>query len=324
MRPQNWVKTRFESSQMNFKEPNVEADYAAAVAAAAYAITTCDLHVMDQTEPDVQPQFHLPNFLSGFVDRTIAIAKPFTTPERMSDEYETARRMMREKTIHPIQSPKRTSTLPKKRMTFTDEQHEVTDMPPFDFIEKAPSFYNGELEDINRMIPTSSFSGRNPTFGQAHNMQNAETTKQEMLPTNTFPYSSSLIPTSPEVQPKRSARYRGMRTDIESDADAWEREQMEKIKARYEKLNATILDWEDNKKKKARRKIETAESEGAKRRPKAMHNYQIEMEKIKEISDGARAQAKDRRRNEELKVMEKANKYRETGQPPLSTVCLCF
>ena len=239
MRPQNWVKTRFESSQMSFKEPNVEADYAAAVAAAAYAINSRDLHVMDQTEPDVQPQFYLPNILSRFVDKTIATAKPFTTPERMSDEHEIARRMMREKIIHPIQSPKRTPTLLKKRLTFTDEQHEVTDMPPFDFIEKAPSFYNAESKDINRMIPTASFSGRNPsvrrnpTFSEAHNMQDAKTTKQEMLPINTFPYSSSLIPTSTEAQPKRSIRYRGMRTDIESDADAWEREQMEKIKARY-------------------------------------------------------------------------------------------
>lgn len=70
--------------------------------------------------------------------------------------------------------------------------------------------------------------------------------------------------------------------------------------------------------------LQKPQSEGAKRRPKAMHNYQIEMERIKEISDGAKAQANDKRRNEELKVMEKANKYRETGQPPLSTVCLCF
>lgn len=55
-----------------------------------------------------------------------------------------------------------------------------------------------------------------------------------------------------------------------------------------------------------------------------MQNYQIEMRRIKQISDGARAQAIEKRRNEELKVKDKAMRYRATGEPPLPSSCLCL
>ena len=55
-----------------------------------------------------------------------------------------------------------------------------------------------------------------------------------------------------------------------------------------------------------------------------MQNYHIEMRRIKQIADGARAQAIDKRRNEELKVNAKAMRYRATGEPPLPPSCLCL
>ena len=60
------------------------------------------------------------------------------------------------------------------------------------------------------------------------------------------------------------------------------------------------------------------------KKAKARQRYQIDMEQIKEIADGARAQAKEKMRNEELKVKEKANRYRETGEPPLPPLCQCL
>lgn len=70
--------------------------------------------------------------------------------------------------------------------------------------------------------------------------------------------------------------------------------------------------------------LQESQNELEKRRTKALQNYQIEMERIKQIADGARAQAKDKRRNEEFKVKDKANKYRTTGEPPMPPVCLCL
>lgn len=55
-----------------------------------------------------------------------------------------------------------------------------------------------------------------------------------------------------------------------------------------------------------------------------MHKYQIEMEQIKQIADGARAQAKDKKRNEEWKVKEKADRYRKTGKLPQTPACRCW
>ena len=70
--------------------------------------------------------------------------------------------------------------------------------------------------------------------------------------------------------------------------------------------------------------LQQSQREPEKRRVKAMHNYQIEMERIKQIADGARAQAKDKQRNEEMKVRDKASRYRATGEPPQSPKCLCL
>ena len=55
-----------------------------------------------------------------------------------------------------------------------------------------------------------------------------------------------------------------------------------------------------------------------------MHKYQMEMEQIKQIADGARAQAKDKKRNEELKVKQKADRYREVGELPQTPACRCW
>lgn len=53
-----------------------------------------------------------------------------------------------------------------------------------------------------------------------------------------------------------------------------------------------------------------------------MEKFKEEMESINRIVGGARAQAQERRRNEELKVKEKANVYRRTGKYPRT--CFCF
>lgn len=117
---------------------------------------------------------------------------------------------------------------------------------------------------------------------------------------------------------------------------------------RYEKQNATILSWESKKKKKTRSRLSTKEvlfhffikcntrsyglitnlnllnlqSEIEKKRVKAQRKFNRDMERIKQIAEGARAQAEERYRNEVLKVKEKANAIRKTGKAPTS--CFCF
>ncbi|CAO2828323.1 unnamed protein product [Amaranthus hypochondriacus] len=325
-RPPNWIRRQL-SRQMSNKEPSDEAEYAAAVAAAAFAITSLDSNDIDQAKPELGTNFSLPRILSRIIDRTMTTDEPGAAAP---DEYEAeARHMIPEKTIHPVPSPKRTPTQPKKRLTFADDIQADADMS-YDYRE------HDELEGAKRSKPIDSFTGRSPSmrrnssFGEAH-MQNAKT-KQEISAAE--PVLPSLIPPPPAVPPlniqpiapsKRPPRTRDGESDVESDADVWEREQLERIKARYERLNNTIQEWEDKKKKKAKLKLErTEQNDHEKRRARAMQNYQIEMRRIKQISDGARAQAIEKRRNEELKVKDKAMRYRATGEPPLPSSCLCL
>ena len=51
-------------------------------------------------------------------------------------------------------------------------------------------------------------------------------------------------------------------------------------------------------------------------------HYQIKMERIDQISGGARAQVQEKRRNEESEVKDKAETIRKTGKVPVS--CFCF
>lgn len=64
------------------------------------------------------------------------------------------------------------------------------------------------------------------------------------------------------------------------------------------------------------------QSEIEKKRVKAQRKFNRDMEHIKQIAEGARAQAEERYRNEVLKAKEKANAIRKTGKAPTS--CFCF
>ena len=50
--------------------------------------------------------------------------------------------------------------------------------------------------------------------------------------------------------------------------------------------------------------------------------YQAKIERIDHIAGGARAQVDEKRRNEELKIKEKAKKIRASGKVPVT--CFCF
>lgn len=108
----------------------------------------------------------------------------------------------------------------------------------------------------------------------------------------------------------------------DTKADAWEKAEMARIKERYEKLIATIQNWETKKKKNSKRKLDSVKVELDKKREKAIQKYHTEMRRIEEIAQRETTKAQKNRRNEEFKVKEKASKFRSTGKLPAT--CMCF
>lgn len=108
----------------------------------------------------------------------------------------------------------------------------------------------------------------------------------------------------------------------ETEADAWEKAELERIKQRYAKLKETIDSWENQKRKEAKSKLNTQESELEQRRVKAMDKFRDDVDRIDQIARGARQQADAKRRKEELKAKEKADRIRTTGRLP--GACSCF
>ncbi|KAK9045454.1 hypothetical protein V6N11_059334 [Hibiscus sabdariffa] len=133
----------------------------------------------------------------------------------------------------------------------------------------------------------------------------------------------SIKPMTPVTEAERQSAVRA--GSDQAKADAWEKAEMAKIKERYVKLDETIVAWEEKKKKKARSKLEKEEKSGSeKKSAKALTKFRNEMEYIKQVADGARAEAKARQRNDELKAKEKANIIRTTGELPVTCFCCRF
>ncbi|KAI9124915.1 hypothetical protein K1719_004242 [Acacia pycnantha] len=108
----------------------------------------------------------------------------------------------------------------------------------------------------------------------------------------------------------------------ETEADAWEKAELEKIKQRYEELKETIDSWENKKRKEAKHKLNLQESQLEKSRLKAMDKFREDLDRIDQITRGAREQADAKRTKEELKAREKANRIRTTRR--LRGPCSCF
>ncbi|XP_059643950.1 uncharacterized protein LOC132285761 isoform X2 [Cornus florida] len=107
----------------------------------------------------------------------------------------------------------------------------------------------------------------------------------------------------------------------ETKADAWEKAAMGKIERRYEKMSSDILAWENEKKVKAKLQMERKQSEIEERRARNLQHYQKKLTGIDHIAAGARAQAEEKRKNEESVVKGRAKKIRSTGKVPVSCFC---
>ncbi|KAJ4713110.1 Remorin family protein [Melia azedarach] len=94
----------------------------------------------------------------------------------------------------------------------------------------------------------------------------------------------------------------------ETKADAWEREQIEKLNKRYEKTKSAVVAWENEKKSQARLKMEKKKAELEQRRKINEQHYQNKIARIERIAGGARAQAEEDRRNKEIEIKQRARK----------------
>ncbi|XP_043725532.1 remorin-like [Telopea speciosissima] len=161
--------------------------------------------------------------------------------------------------------------------------------------EKAPS-----------RVPTTK---RTPTFAEQ-----LDTRPRPIPPPTAKP---TLLAAGDDKRTKSSTRTGGP----QSKADTWMEVEMAKIKKRYEKMNSTIQSWEDEKKKKARRRLDRKERELEQRRARVLQQHRTEMRRIDQIVGGAKAQVEEKRRNEQLKAKENANKIRATGKVPATCFC---
>ncbi|MBA0703820.1 hypothetical protein Golax_016117, partial [Gossypium laxum] len=116
---------------------------------------------------------------------------------------------------------------------------------------------------------------------------------------------------------------------LETKADAWQNAELHKLNKRYENMKASIHEWEKEKKVRAKVKMERKKIENCfaesndglvevqkelEKKIKRSHQvYQLKISRIDDIAGGARAQVDEKRRNEELKIKEKAKQIRATG-----------
>ncbi|KAK6133927.1 hypothetical protein DH2020_032319 [Rehmannia glutinosa] len=265
-------------------------DYPAAVAAAAFAIQSLEeSKSRDKKETAYGPDKSLNKMNSKLAD-TGVLTEPLKSALKSSDQNsKTSNKDPDNKPSTSKNQPEKQPSF-KKRISFADIDEISSNKPEKPALEKAPSM---------KRPPAFADKQLNKT-----DIKKPETTLPKPVPVETR---------------KQSATKPG---PGDSQADAWEKEEMASIKQRYEKLKTTIDIWETKKKKKAKRKIERIEAELDKRRAKAMQNHRNEITRIEGIAGGAKAQAEKNRKNEEFKVKEKANKIRLTGKLPAT--CLCF
>ncbi|CAJ1939764.1 unnamed protein product [Sphenostylis stenocarpa] len=283
---QNWFQRQVSRNMSH--DYDREMEHATAVAAAAFAIFSQEVSPIPQQKKMRETTL---NRGKSKVDDTNPPSSQFgSTSRHFSVDVKRP-----EKGLNPASSMRRSSS----------------------FGEQLRSNTDGKKPEIQ--VPK-----RTRTFGDENLVNTGEVKPETPQPKIPPPVYHQPEPLRPPPPPPPPIRQTSARSGInETKAHAWEREEQEKIKERYEKLLETIDSWEKRKKVKAIRKLNKLQhSDSERKRAKALKKYQENMEYINQIAGGARAQAEERRRNEVLKAKEKANIIRTTGKVP--GPCSCF
>ncbi|KAL8137670.1 hypothetical protein V2J09_003671 [Rumex salicifolius] len=334
-------------------------EYAVAVAAAAFAISMLDSDSRDEELQNAGgPEASLDRIKSQ-KETIAQTGKPQSETESSSDEEKTEKDQVKvdsskpeghdgnempEKIIHPVPSTRRRARFalsaedfeeigkmkPKIDKQTPSFQPSPPPPPPVPSTRRGQTFSLSsqdfkEIESTKPKIdirkpsvspppPPIQSTRRRPAFSlSSKNFEEIDTEKPIFPPPPPPSYPPPF--SQPVSRPIGTQKQRFQ----ESEADAWERAELDKIKKRYEELNLTIIKWEERRKRKAKGKLDKTEGDSGKKRAKALQAYQDDIERIRQITVGARAQAKEKQRKEELKVKEKADLYRETGEPPATS-----
>ncbi|KAF7123175.1 hypothetical protein RHSIM_Rhsim12G0076400 [Rhododendron simsii] len=327
---QTWLRRQFSRQSQDFDSSN-GIEYAAAVAAAAYAINLLEeLSIAEQRRKSEGADTSLTKIKSRTEDTSTRVPEAGYSgriSRQLSDELSVTNLEIPDKSV-PVSAAKdekipekavRPALSIKKTASFAD-----TTAGPEKAVRSAlkkTASFDKPLDTIaipeTAVRPAPSIK-KTTSFADKPLDSTASRKPESVLPKIELPSAKP-----PAFQPTDFKRQSSTIPGIEeTEADAWENTEMAKIEDRYDKLSTTILDWESKKKAKAKRQRDKTESELERRRSKVIKHYRSEMENIDKIAGGARAQAEENRRNEEFKVKEKANKIRSTGKFP--PTCLCF
>eukprot|EP00262_Sarcandra_glabra_P020118 TRINITY_DN7911_c0_g2_i1.p1 TRINITY_DN7911_c0_g2~~TRINITY_DN7911_c0_g2_i1.p1 ORF type:complete len:279 (-),score=58.88 TRINITY_DN7911_c0_g2_i1:205-1041(-) len=189
--------------------------------------------------------------------------------------------------------------------------------------QRMPEYASADQTAPEKIWDTYPTAGKSPTFTEKYLDNRGSTKPESAIDRRPRPNAPSTL--TPMVTTAGDSRLKGNSMapmKPESKAEAWEREEIAKIKKRYDKTISIIQSWETEKKDKAKRRKAKAERKLERRRGKALEEYNIEISNINKIAGGAKAQAEERKRNEEAKAKEKASKISSTGKAPKT--CFCF
>ncbi|XP_022728378.1 uncharacterized protein LOC111283943 [Durio zibethinus] len=151
-------------------------------------------------------------------------------------------------------------------------------------------------------------------------MEQVYSRQESTLPTSKPGRSSSARPMTMEVGDRRWKGNYSQLNVLETKADAWEKAEMEKVNKWYEKMKASILARENEKKLQAKVKMDRKKKELEQKIKRTQELYQVNIARIDHIAGGARAQVDEKRRNDELQIKRKARKIRASGKVPVT----CF
>ncbi|CAI0462981.1 unnamed protein product, partial [Linum tenue] len=194
---------------------------------------------------------------------------------------------------------------------------------PVSSMKRAPSFMEKPVLSMERLPATAQLQLNNMDGKRKDNIDESHVEQPSKRPEISLAKPDGTI--NPAIPPSKPSKRTG--NIGESAADAWERVELEKLKdntcRRYEKEEEQIVSWESEKKEKAKHRLDKTEREPERTRLKALERFQSDMDTVTQIAEAARAKIARKQKKEELRVKEKADIYRSTGQIPRST-CFCF
>ncbi|XP_028552616.1 remorin 1.4-like [Dendrobium catenatum] len=290
----SWFQRQF-SDQKGGEDDSVDLDFGAAIAAAAYAIMLAEEGLLSKKKPIDELGSSLTRSKSRREDSMSSstenrkISRWFSAKQE-DDEHEGR--------VEGNNFKRKPSTLTErmKQESAADLKMKEKEMNSAPRIKKTPTFSDKYLND----------TGSKP-FESERDKQSAPYSKKPMPS-----YFSSGFPNGGGTES----------TNGRKRAYHWEQATMEKIRKRHEKMNNTILQWENEKKVKAKRRMERKERKLEMKRTKILQEFREEMKRIDMIASGARAVADDEKRRAELKAKEKAKKMQATVK--VRRKCFCF